>query len=421
MMAHETLAKALILTRGVQFTDEALEMAAALGAKGQNLVYNAPRGYRTGQFRPQELLLRGEDGYQTCASAVAPSCDTPVRASVVGGRLTLALEGFESVFAGLSETSFVPQPGYYAKTTRSGVPLTRLVSACGVDEMNVWPWHDCAISKMCTFCGVNKVNSTQREKGVFFTAKGRRERSAQDQWQDWRASYLAELYEAVDLAIDDPCYDEHLHLILISGNLRNDELDTQAHIYADIARGLNARYRARFTEGVVAVTAPPATVDGLQAMKDGGVDIVVFNLEAWMPETFATECPGKHEIGRDHYLHMLREAVRIYGWGRSWCNLVFGLDTLQDSIAGCEELARQGITPSANILHLDEGSRCTKTVPRATDAAVFFRRLAEIYREHGLEPYYCQRALRTSLSNEAYAGRLAPRGGMDPVSLLAGI
>lgn len=223
------------------------------------------------------------------------------------------------------------------------------------------------------------------------------------------------------MAVGDPCYDEHLHLILISGNLKNDELDSQAHIYADIARELNAKYRHHFTEGVVAVTAPPRTIEGLQMMKDGGVDTVVFNLEAWMPENFASECPGKHEIGRDHYLHMLREAVGIYGWGNSWCNLVLGLDSMEDTIAGCEELARQGITPSANVLHLDEGSRCTKQVPHAADVATFFRRLSQIYRNHDLQPYYCQRALRTSLSNETFAGRLEPQGGKDPIGLLQAV
>lgn len=419
-MSQETLAKALILTRGIQFSDEALEMAAAGGAKGQNLVYNAPRGYRVGQFRPQELLLSGADGYQTCASAVAPSGHAPVQAAVTAGRLTLCLPGAESIFAGLSDISFVPQPGYYAKKTRSGVPLTRLVSACGVDEMNIWPWHDCAISTMCTFCGVNKVNTTQREHGVFFTARARRVQSALEDWHGWRDTYLADLCEAIDLAIDDPCYAEHLHLILISGNLRNDELDAQAAIYADIARSLNARYRRHFTEGVVAVTAPPRTIEGLRMMKEGGVDKVVFNLEAWMPDNFATECPGKHEIGRDHYLYMLREAVGIYGWGNSWCNLVLGLDSMEDTIAGCAELAQQGITPSANVLHLDEGSRCRKPVPTPAEVVVFFRQLADIYRRYDLEPYYCQRALRTSLSNEAYAGRLSPQGGIDPIRLLEG-
>jgi len=420
-MSHETLAKALILTRGIQFSDEALELAEASGAKGQNLVYNAPRGYRVGQFRPQELLLSGVDGYQTCASAVAPAGAVPVQATVRNGRLVLGLQGADAIFSALSDISFVPQPGYYAKTTRSGMPLTRLVSACGVDEMNIWPWHDCAISTMCTFCGVNKVNTSQREQGVFFTAKARRVRSALQDWESWRDTYMVNLCEAIDLAIDDPCYAEHLHLILISGNLRDDELDAQAAIYADIARVLNARYRPYFTEGVVAVTAPPRSIEGLQMMKDSGIDKVVFNLEAWMPDNFASECPGKQVIGRAHYLRMLREAVGIYGWGNSWCNLVLGLDSMADTIAGCAEMAQQGITPSANVLHLDEGSRCRKPVPRPAEVAQFFRQLAQIYQQHDLQPYYCQRALRTSLSNEAYAGRLAPQGGTDPVRLLEGL
>jgi len=417
-MSHETLAKALILTRGIQFSDEALEMAQAMGAKGQNLVYNAPKGHRIAQFRPQELLLSGADGYQTCVSAVAASAGSSVIATVKNGKLKLGAEGCDHIFDGLAEAIFVPKPAYYAKRTASGIPLTRLVSACGVDEMNIWPWHDCAISKMCTFCGVNKINTSQPERSVFFSAKGRREKTALQQWHDSRELYLAEMCEAIDLAIDDECYAEHLHLILISGNLKNDELDTQAAIYSDISKILASKYGLRFTEGIVAVTAPPTSVRALQDMKDSGVETVVFNLEAWMPETFASECPGKHEIGREHYLFMLRKAVEIYGWGHSWCNLVLGLDTIEDTLSGCEEMASQGITPSANVLHLDEGSRCTKHVPGTRETLRFFRSLADIYRKNDLLPYYCQRALRTSLSNEAFAGRLSRTASYDPIDLL---
>lgn len=417
-MSHETLAKALILTRGIHFTEHALEMAKANGAKGQNLVYNAPKGHRIEQFRPQELLLRGEDGYQTCVSAVAASDQSAVIADVENGKLKLSANGCEHIFKGLSETIFVPEPKYYSKYTSSGIPLTRLISACGVDEMNIWPWHDCAISKMCTFCGINKINTKKVEKSIFFTAKKKREIPVLQLWQNSRDLYFKEMNEALELAINDDCYAEHLHLILISGNLKNDELDMQASIYADISKVLNSKYSKRFTEGIVAVTAPPSSTDALHLMKDSGVSTVVFNLEAWMPDVFASECPGKNEIGRDHYLFMLRKAVDIYGWGHSWCNLVLGLDSIEDTLQGCEELASQGITPSANILHLDEGSRCKKQPPTAKEALHFFRNLGDIYLKYDLLPYYCQLALRTSLSNEAYAGRIKKTAFSDPLNLL---
>uniref|UniRef100_E6PTD8 Uncharacterized protein n=1 Tax=mine drainage metagenome TaxID=410659 RepID=E6PTD8_9ZZZZ len=47
----------------------AIDCAARMGAKGQNLVYNAPKGFA--RERPQELFLEGEDGYRTVVSCVS--------------------------------------------------------------------------------------------------------------------------------------------------------------------------------------------------------------------------------------------------------------------------------------------------------------------------------------------------------------
>lgn len=55
MIKEETLLKAKILTSGVIFSSEALKYAKKYGAKGQNLVYNAPLCFE--KYRPQELLL----------------------------------------------------------------------------------------------------------------------------------------------------------------------------------------------------------------------------------------------------------------------------------------------------------------------------------------------------------------------------
>lgn len=417
-MSYETLAKAVILTKGISFSDEAIELAISVDAKGQNMVYNAPKGYKSNTFRPQELILKGLDGYETCVSTVAARSTDAVLATIKNGKLHLSAPDCSEIFDVLPTPSFVKKPAYYSKKTSRGTPLTHLVSACGVDEMNIWPWHDCAISRFCTFCGVNKVNSTQENNTHFFKANGKKDRIAIDSWRASRNEFIEDLIEAIDIAITDDCYSEHLHLIMISGNLKNHELDTQAEIYSDIAKILNINFSKHFTEGIVAVTAPPRNIKALQKMKNSGISTVVFNLEAWMPQTFASECPGKNEIGRDLYLKMLDEAVKIFGKGNSWCNFVLGLDSISDTLAGCDELAARGITPSANVLHIDEGSSCKKEVPSPRNVAYFFRKLNEIYDNHSLRPYYCQKALRTSLSNETFAGRLNIGKEGDPINLL---
>jgi hypothetical protein len=379
-----------------------------VNAKGQNMVYNAPR---LGDLaaRPQELLMADPDGYRVCVSAVAPVPGRePAFVTYRNRRLTVETPERPELTKEVADIRFVARPHYYNAESLSRRPMTRVVSACGLDELNVWPWHDCAISATCGFCGINKVSHSAGNGGdMFRSLQVRGQASALDVWARIEARYLEELTAAVEVAAGDACYDEHLHLILISGNLADDQLDDQARIYARIAAALKKTAAAgRFSEGVVAVTAPPSDLALLDEMRAGGVDVVVFNLEAFTPAAFQRHCPGKDNIGRSHYAEALRRAVGVFGRGATWCNFVLGLESSEELLAGCEELASGGIVPGANVLHLDVGGAAGLEPPDFETVVHFYRGLGDVCRRHGLRPYYCARALRTSLANEAFDGRL---------------
>jgi len=423
-MNAESLAKAYILTHGVHFTPEALQHAITANAKRQNAVYNLPAlalessgsGSSSDRSinliapkfsRPQELFLTGGDGYTVCVSAVAP---VPERQCAIvdftSNQLTLETPGMPKIGVCVNEVRYVPQPSYYDKVTSSGRPVTRIVSACGYDEMNIWPWHDCAISKTCSFCGINAVHKQAGKNNDLLRAVTLRQaQNPSDYWNSQKESILSELSEAIDLAIDDDCYKEEIHLILITGNLADDQLDLQALIYSDIARAINAKHSGKFAEGLVAVTAPPSDSNKLFEMRDAGVSIGVFNLEAYTPTAFALHCPGKHRLGRDLYLNALNKGVEVFGWGKSWSNFVLGLEPASDLLQGAENLAAHGITPGANVLHCDHGAPIKVTPPTYETVISFYRELAILYNKYNHKPYYCQKALRTSLANEAYSGR----------------
>lgn len=425
-MNAESLAKAYILTHGVRFTQDALDFAARVNAKRQNGVYNLPAADKTilsvqrenlvlsvlpsddRLDRPQELFLKGGDGYTVCVSAVAPVLGRePATVNFSGRRLTLATPSWPGIGLTLDELAFVPQPRYYDRQTASGRTVKRWVSACGYDEMNIWPWHDCAISRTCTFCGVNAVQKQARQEvDLIHALEMRREPDADRSWLSVREQVVSEIVEAVDLAIDDDCYRDEIHLILISGNFADHQLDAQARIYADIAAAITQRHPGRFAEGAVAVTAPPSDLSLLRLMRDSGIEVAVFNLEAFTPAAFALHCPGKDRIGRDRYLKTLEAGVGVFGWGKSWCNFVLGLESAADLLSGCEELAARGVTPGANVLHRDHGASVKLDPPDIDTVVNFYRELAAICRRHKQRPYYCQLALRTSLANEAFDGRL---------------
>lgn len=399
IVKSETLVKAEILTRGVVFSDSSLLKALNEDAKGQNLVYNIP--LNTSSFRPQELLIEGLDGYNTVASCVAPN-----------GRISpviITTDSSDNLIAVIDgkilpnvKIKYVSKPKYYDKIMTNGENVKKYVSACGLDELNILPWKGCAITKGCKFCGVNTI--VNRSETDLFNAFSISENH--DIWEDNKNRYLSNLKEALQIAIKDECYNEHVHLILISGNLSNESLDKQADIYCDISKSISNDLKARISEGIVAVMTPPKDLLKLEKMKSVGIDIAVFNLEVGNEPWFSRYCPGKKELGLDFFYERLVRAVDIFGFGNVWTNFVLGLEPIDMLLSVCNRLGRQGIVAGANVLHLDEGNKLNCPVPIKDDVLYFYYKLSEIYNSYGFKPYYCSKALRTSLANEAYDKRI---------------
>jgi hypothetical protein len=399
IIKNETLLKVEILTRGVEFSENALIKARNDCAKGQNLVYNVPINASTS--RPQELFIEAMDGYVTAVSCVAPNIN---RDSVKidmnkNGDLIAIIDGI--VFEGV-KIRYIKEPEYYGKKLKNGDVVKKYVSSCGYDELNILPWKGCAISKNCKFCGVNTVANKDETDlfNAFSISKNH------DIWKENKSNYISNLKEAISIALEDKCYDEHAHLIMISGNLSDESLDMQTDIYSEIAENIKNDLNGKATEGIVAVMTPPKDMNKMVKMKKSGIDIVVFNLEVGNEPWFSKYCPGKSNLGREYFIERLLKAVNIYGSGNVWTNFVFGLEPADKLIEVCDYLGKQGIVAGANVLHLDQGNQLDCSVPCKENVINFFYELAKIYKKYGFKPYYCAKALRTSLSNEAFDGRI---------------
>lgn len=394
ILSPETDLKAEILTRGVIFTPAALEYAVRTDAKRQNLVYNAPKGFV--RERPQELFLEGEDGYRTVVSCVsAHGKRVPVAVDVAASGELVCSIGDDRASDHV-KVSFVKQPEYYSQALANGDLAQKYISACGYDELNIIPWKGCLISGVCRFCGVNSV-AVKNPSDALHAAHLKPGALG---WEMARTSYLRNLSESIDFALQAECYSEHMHVILISGNLPNEQLDEQADIYCDIASHIRDQVTRKSTEGIVAVITPPHDLNRLDKLKLAGVAIVVFNLEVGNEPWFSKYCPGKSALGRDFFIERLKHAATVFGRGKAWTNFVLGLEPVDELLTLCEELAGYGIVSSANVLHVDEGSRLDCDPPSKETVIRFFHGLAEINHRHGFDAFYCAKALRTSLSNE---------------------
>ena len=393
----ETYLKALILSRGIAFSEKALKVSVLEKAKGQNLVYNMP--LNATNSRPQELIItNANDSYSVVVSCVASNpTSTPVLLDVDEEGRLVALVDDKKI--NNIEIHFVEEPEYYSMNLSNGESVKKYVSACGLDELNIIPWKGCAISKGCRFCGINNfVNPDE--------LSAHRISRDNNEWYQVCEEYLDNLEEAILIAKKSECYKEHAHVILIAGNLDNNNLDFESELFSSIARRVSPLVKDVSEEGIVVVITPPKNMKCIDELKNAGVEKVVFNLEAITECGFEKYCPGKADLGYQFFVDRLKYAIDVFGKGNVWTNLVFGLEMVEETLKKCAELTADGVVISANVLHLDKGNSLDCDVPSTKDVIDFFYELEILNNQEGFVPFYCAKALRTSLSNEAHDMRI---------------
>lgn len=83
----------------------------------------------------------------------------------------------------------------------------------------------------------------------------------------------------------------------------------------------------------------------LNKIKKMGVTTVAIDLEMYNNKLLSKYAPFKNKIGRDNYLFMLAEAVKVFGKGNVRSNIMVGIEPLKDTIDAVESLAEIGAEP----------------------------------------------------------------------------
>lgn len=117
-------------------------------------------------------------------------------------------------------------------------------------------------------------------------------------------------------------------------------------------------------------------------LHDLGVAEVKWNLEAATPELFARMCPG---LDYNAIWKALRDSVELFGKGRVYSNVIFGLGETDEELERCiEDLASSGVIP---VLRPLNPSAELASVPRPTAERIL--RVCGILegalRRHGLD------------------------------------
>ena len=98
---------------------------------------------------------------------------------------------------------------------------------------------------------------------------------------------------------------------------------------------------------------PPDNFHIMKKLKDANFDGVSFNLEVWEKEKFKTLTPGKFKYGRKKMEKALTEAVKIFGKGNVYSNLVYGIQSFDGIDYSPEEENQICLEATKSLLDLD--------------------------------------------------------------------
>ncbi|WP_243375268.1 radical SAM protein [Geotalea sp. SG265] len=318
--------------RGVFYTDEALGL---LDERLHQTTGTHIFGARDGRIaaRPESLLLR--DG-SSIITTPTPLEENPYVVDLLDGQPWLFDAG-EPV----EEVDYWPAPAFYAKTSRSGVPMKNIVSA-RPQRLNIFPYRYCTFwnnGKGCSFCDI-----------VEQLKKGGKELQIPARLDP------VEVGEVVQEALREP--GRFSSVFLTSGSIVGGKqpFDDEVDYYIDILKEVGKNFRtAKYPSQLIGTAFTKEQLQRLHG--ETGLTSYTSDIEVLDEELFNQYCPGKAEwIGYQEWKRRLVDAVEVFGPGRVNTGLVAGIElagprgiasedeALQRTLAEAEDLARQGVS-----------------------------------------------------------------------------
>ncbi|OFV90186.1 MAG: hypothetical protein A3J75_00505 [Acidobacteria bacterium RBG_16_68_9] len=245
------------------------------------------------------------------------------------------------------EVRVVPQPPYYGKATRSGLPMWRVGTAYG-GYVTINPAVGCAFTTLgapCRFCDIGA-----------WSREGAAPLSVDDVVETVRAAFAEGAVEYV-----------YFHIGYIAGEDAGIEfLDP----YVDAIK-------KQFDTLVAVQLQPPANnrwIDRTYAM---GADALSYSVEIHDPELLLRYCPGRaNQVGRERYYEALGYAATIFPSGTVWSDLIVGLEPPESTMAGIDALVRMGVLPVLSLFRpLDNTQLGSHPLPTASEVAPIFAHL----------------------------------------------
>jgi len=318
--------------RGVHYSDRAAE---ALDPEIHQLRSPYIFGSRDGEIKPlpESLLLR--DG-TTILVDPTPLAQDPYVVDHRDGRFVL-IDGGEEV----EEVELWPKPAYYGKLTRSGLPMSHIVSA-RPQRLNVFQSSFCyfwADNQGCKYCDI--VTHTKQQRAELGVPNRLRPEDVK---------------ETIAEAIKEP--GRFTSMCLTAGSvIKGAELfDLEVDFYIELLHAIGENFTTKkFPSQLIASAFNEKQLRRLY--EETGLTSYTSDLEVLNEDLFNWICPGKAQhVGYREWKNRLVRAVDIFGRGNVGTGLVGGVETAQphgfkderdalaSTLAEADWLAERGVT-----------------------------------------------------------------------------
>lgn len=336
-----------------------------------------------GSLIPSELVLPG-------GIVVAPHFrpDSPYIIRREAGSLCIIHEPKDEI---VSHVEYLPRPAIWDMRLSNGMPIKKYFNIYGSNCLNLFAVSRCEFwdtGQPCSFCSLKPA---QAKHGEVIIKKE-----------------LALIDEAARIAFASD--DSIAWMIITGGSMidRKSEVDRYCAILEIIAHHMPSKWKGKIRGNLALL--PTNDQEDLERIFACGIEHPSFNLEVWGNKRFELHCPGKAtHAPLPLLLDAYQKSVKIWGPGEVWCNFVGGITPLDELKSGMRQMADLGVTPGANIFHIDPGAPAVKQghqVPDQEYILGLYSFLAELYHEYAYRPFFDHTVLRNSLSNEMYNGWL---------------
>ncbi|MDR2252521.1 MAG: radical SAM protein [Bifidobacteriaceae bacterium] len=250
-----------------------------------------------------------------------------------------------------SRAAYCPQAAYHGGAGGHG-PLNNFVFT-HADRVRLSPLRSCAM--VCEFCNI----------------------PYDDPIGTYALKPIEGCLEALDIALADQAQPAR-HVLISGGTPKPKDVGFHRELFRRVLAHLPG-------VDVDIMMVPLRGVFDLGELEAGGVHELSINLEVYSRERAKQVARHKFNQGLGLYLGFIDRAVARLGPGRVRSMLMVGLEPVEDTLAGVEELARRGATPVLSPFRPDPATPL-RDVPPPTFAelAEVYSRAMEIARRHGV-------------------------------------